>query len=401
MLLNKGVILGVLVLLLPTSTLFGDYFTFYDELFVAIVLVYSLLFNRSKIDKTLFVMYISILMIGFLSNIMYPIYPSAKSVVVDAFTCLKPITILIFLPFSLNEKEKKSTYTIFLSFARVYIVVTFLFGIISQFFDLGLTAGGRYGISAYTFFYNNHSGFGISVIAAIIILAASDIRNLIFTFYFTIASFTLLLTTKGVIYSFLLISFLLFIMGRSVKIKISHIIILAGFMVLISLFQIKTYFMNSESARMAFIGSSIILGSEFFPFGTGFATFGGKEAFENYSVLYERFGFEYIWGLSPSTGMFAHDNYMAMIIAQNGFIGYLLYLILLWLIFRKINNLPFSGKRLKVVIVAGLIMLYISSIATGVFKTDNGVFLASIISILLPPEHEIKQLQEAKLADVI
>ena len=389
MLINKGTIFGILILLLPASTLFGGIFSFYDELFVLLVVICGVLFNRNNIDRKLLYIFILILALGFISNIRYPIYPSFRSVLVDAFTLFKPFWVLIFLPGCFDEKQKRKAYKIFLPLAQVYIITAFLFGILSQFVDLGMTSGHRYGIKAYYFLFNNHSGFGISIIASILILSASYIRNYIFGFYFILASIILFFTTKGVMYSFLLVSWVLFsIRSNSFKIKTWHIIFLGTAIAVISSFQIKTYFMDSESARMVFIYSSLVLATEFFPFGTGFATFGGKEAYENYSVLYERFGFSNIWGLSKANGMFAYDNYMAGIIAQVGFIGYLLFLILLWLIFKRINSITFQNKRLKITILAALFMLYVSSIATGIIKTDNGVFLVSIISVLLPIENK-------------
>ncbi len=403
MLINKGTIFGIFILLLPASTLFGGLFSFYDELFVLMVVICGIVFNRKNINRKILWVFIAILAIGFISNYKYPIYPSVKSVLVDAFVLFKPFWVLIFLPGCFNDKQKREAYKIFLPLAKMYIVIAFFFAILSQFVNLGMTSGSRYGIKAYYFLFNNHSGFGISIIAGILILSASRIRNFIFTIYFVLATITLFFTTKGVIYSFLLISWMLYLIrSDSFKIKTWHIILLGTAIAVVSSFQIRTYFMNSESARMVFIYTSLVLATRFFPFGTGFATFGGKEAFENYSVLYEQFGFNNIWGLSKSTGMFAYDNYMAGIIAQVGFLGYLLFLILLWLIFKKINSLTFPNKRLKVTTLAALLMLYVSSIATGIIKTDNGVFLVSIISVLLPYENEShSDNAELKKTDII
>ena len=383
MLVDRGTLIGFLIVLLPISILFEE-LSYYDELLVLGTCSYAFLFRKTVRYRIELRLLTTIFILGIISNILYPIYPSIVSVLIDAFTCFKPLLILIILPGFLKSNEQISASIIFLYFSRIYIVIVFVLGLISQVMDLGLTEDSRYGINAFLFVFPTHSSFGITVIACVLILGMARIRAHIFSLYFVLAFVTLLLTTKGVIYSFLSVTvFLFFFKKEGFRIKMWQIMSIVLLIGALSVFQIKSYILDAGSPRMAFIISSVQLAIEFFPFGTGFATFGGQEAFDNYSVLYERFGFENIYGLSRSTGFFANDNYMAMILAQNGFIGLILYILLLFFIFKKINIRPFDSKKIKVLVVAALLMMYVSSIATGIFKSAIGVFLACVISIVI------------------
>jgi hypothetical protein len=72
-----------------------------------------------------------------------------------------------------------------------------------------------------------------------------------------------------------------------------------------------------------------------------------------------------------------------MILAQIGYLGLLFYCIILGIIFQLINKDSMLNFRLKNVMLSALLMLIISSIATGIIKTPNGVLIFAILGILL------------------
>ena len=63
---------------------------------------------------------------------------------------------------------------------------------------------------------------------------------------------------------------------------------------------------------------------DYFPLGTGFATYASDSAFKNYSPVYIKYGFLSESEVSPAS-YFMNDTFWSIIIAQTGFIGILLY----------------------------------------------------------------------------
>ena len=62
-------------------------------------------------------------------------------------------------------------------------------------------------------------------------------------------------------------------------------------------FQIRNYLINEKAPRHLFFKYSIITATEYFPLGSGFATFGSDMAAKKYSDLYVKYGFEPLHGM--------------------------------------------------------------------------------------------------------
>ena len=130
--------------------------------------------------------------------------------------------------------------------------------------------------------------------------------------------------------------------------------------------QIKFYFVDNITARGLFLLYGLITANNFFPFGAGFSTYGSNMAKVNYSPLYTEYGFSSYYGMSAEQPQFLNDNFWPMIIAQFGWISFILYAFILVLFF-KIVNIEFSLKQLK---IAGFILFFLliySSIGGPIF----------------------------------
>jgi len=66
---------------------------------------------------------------------------------------------------------------------------------------------------------------------------------------------------------------------------------------------------------------SIEIAKQFFPLGSGFATYGSFMAKEHYSPLYTTLGYNMIYGMSENIPYFLSDSFWPIIIAQFGFVG--------------------------------------------------------------------------------
>jgi hypothetical protein len=300
----------------------------------------------------------------------------------------KYLLVFIFLRNIVSEKSRDVVVRQLTFIAKIYIVVALFCGIISQFINIGMTPlTGRYGIKAFTFVFGT-SMFPISVIVCLLIISFSKKKSNYFILYFIFSFIILILVTKGVFYSFLAfcIVFFITIRNKESKINIIHLILSLITLIYISTYQINTYLQRDadNSIRMLFIEYGFLTANKYMPFGSGFATYGSAEAAKNYSPLYYEYGFNKFYGMGEEGGKFLHDNYWATIVGELGYFGFVIFFVILYFTFRIVNDYKEISSRSKILIMSTLLMLYVSSVATGIIKSVSGTFLFSVLAILLP-----------------
>ena len=96
--------------------------------------------------------------------------------------------------------------------------------------------------------------------------------------------------------------------------------------------QIQFYYLNDniDAIRRVMTLDGIQLANEVFPLGTGFATFGSSAAYQFASPLYSKLG--YLLDGTQSLG----DVFWPIIIAQNGWIGLLIFLYIIYCFLKNI-----------------------------------------------------------------
>jgi len=383
-------------MLLPVSYIIPGVFAYYDEFFVFVCAFFHLTTSRkrfSRRDRWIFFNIIITYLIGLTSNLQSNLIVSPPPIIIDMLTIYKQFLVFVLLRKVLSEHERQVFVNFLTPISKFYIILTFILALLSQFIDIGMTFDERYGIKAFCFVFGNQSAFGISVVACLLIISASTLPNRKFVLYVVLSFVTLLQTTKGVIYSFLTVSFIIFIIDNKANIKIRHLVIFAAAIFLISSYQITTYITDYNSPRMHLLLNSFKVANDYAPFGSGFATYGGEQAKQHYSPLYVKYGLLYVYGLGTGHngkhGNFLNDNYLAMIIAQTGYFGTLIYIVILFQLFQILNEDKRSSIRYKTIAMAAFAMLVVCSIGTGIIKSTNGVFLFTLLAIL--PSNENPQ----------
>ena len=168
----------------------------------------------------------------------------------------------------------------------------------------------------------------------------------------------------------IVITFLFFFMCRMRR-KVSPLMWIAvlAMVVLVSYDQFEYYFveLSGESARFALNSTGPKIAMDYFPIGTGWASFGSMFSIEPYSPVYHAYGLDTIWGLTPSMSLYVADCYWPMILAQTGFIGGLFYVLAVGTVLYYIMRM---GRRNASACVSGLsVMIYllISSTSEAAF----------------------------------
>ena len=130
--------------------------------------------------------------------------------------------------------------------------------------------------------------------------------------------------------------------------------------------------------------TSITILKDYFPIGTGFATFASHSAAVNYSPVYTKYGFELIYELRNSvTGTFFDDQFWPIILGQTGAIGTVCYVYVLFTLFKKIQRLFNVNLDLYMSALFVFIYLFISSIAEPAFNNSVAIPLAMTLTMAM------------------
>lgn len=152
--------------------------------------------------------------------------------------------------------------------------------------------------------------------------------------------------SKSTTAEFFIIFFCLFYLFS--KYKKSRIIICAIIAICISLFafvfkdKIIGYFFNSDAPRNQLYYYSFYFFKQRFPFGLGFSFFGGKIAANYYSPIYDLLGWRETYILGENSG-FLLDTYYTAIIGETGFAGSILFIYIIFRMFRLIKKRKANG----------------------------------------------------------
>lgn len=159
--------------------------------------------------------------------------------------------------------------------------------------------------------------------------------------------------------------------------------------------QIFLYFNpeNNTTARFLLQLGSKNLAQMYNPLGVGFGQFASEGAKNHYSQWYYILNLDKVWGLTPDSPGFATDTWWPAILGETGYLGFVLYSIMLFLILMKLYKIYQKSMKLdyanleKYSLIAFLmgIQLIIESSAYQVFVTSPqyliwGIFTGIVLS---------------------
>ncbi|MDR3268087.1 MAG: O-antigen ligase domain-containing protein [Tannerella sp.] len=131
---------------------------------------------------------------------------------------------------------------------------------------------------------------------------------------------------------------------------------------------------------------------DYFPFGSGFASFATFSSGEYYSEIYAKYGIESVWGLSKQYHSFISDTFYPSL-AQFGVMGIVLYLSF-WIYIVKKAFLNYrKSKNIKLFIIAILIVCFltIESTTGSTFIAQGGFFVMMIMGLVLSDANRNEQ----------
>lgn len=362
---------------------FIGFFRYYDEILTAILFIrFIIIFLQNKckikkVDKIEIYILLGIclvMVIGLISNYFSKLQ-SIKYILIDLFSCIEIFLLYCSLKhFKLNTNNIMNILT---AFSKFMSIIIFFCGLLNIFFDIGMEYDVRYGIKSFTFIYSNPGTLVIVLVSLLAILDTNFRRNLL---YIIMVVVSMLFTLRGLgIVTAGIYIVIRFLLAKENKIGLKQMLILLFISLLIGSSSIYTYF-GQDTPRSALLINGVKIANDYFPIGTGFGTYGSDVTKESYTDLYYTYELNKYYGLSENFSAFITDNYWPMIVAQFGWVGFIIVISIIVLIFldvkKNINNINAGGLYIII------IYIIISSVAAQLLAHYLGVLLFLIIALL-------------------
>lgn len=370
-----------------------DFFNYWDEIIEIILILCGLVQvfrKKEKLSKNTIRIIISlsiIILIGFLGNLRFGYMNSIWAIFKDVIGFLKfPISLLILNNLEFYNVFDKINYKFFEKIIKWIVIIIFLLGIISIFFNIGLSQNElRYGIKPYQFLFTHPTFLVLSSVFLLSIIETFEFKdNTKLYLYEGMILVTIILTmrTKGFAIAgiFILVKYLLpkfkeiknLLNFRQLKIK--NVLFIIFSMIIISA---TVYFVGSKiflyisfpsSPREVLYKGALTLVTKCFPFGSGFGTFASHVSGEYNSLIYEFIKVPYYWTESGNEINVLGDAGYAYYLGQLGIFGFIIFAFILYELYRL--TMSVSKSKLSIIILWLYILL---SLTTEAILLNNGL----------------------------
>ena len=175
--------------------------------------------------------------------------------------------------------------------------------------------------------------------------------------------------------------------GKSNRLSVVHIALGLTAVALIGMDQYINYYQSAGYARGELARQAIAVANDYFPLGTGFATYGSAVTaqIDNYSPLYYAYGLSAVWGLAPGAASFLSDTFWPTVLAQFGYFGLVAFAALLIALFAMCYKAG-GGSRLPVICIFAYLL--ISSTSESSFFNPSAAYLAMCAGLAICPAGE-------------
>lgn len=380
---------------------------FFPEIITIILAGYMILdfILYSRIPKLIFKIFIAfflLILIGLVGNYNSGIARSAQMIFMDVFYVTK--VFICFCGSWLLFKRiynKKQIITSLGKISKLIVLISFAFLIINLIFDIGMSDDIRYGIPSFKFIFES-SGWLNQYWVLIIILQTAELqysisKKNIFFIILSLIIWIFTLRSRAFVMVVIYCVFYIWLMNeKNIKdygrrlFQFKNIIIAIILIVAVGYDQIENYFLGPKvSARSLLLTTSIKIMRDFFPFGTGLATYGTEMAREYYSPIYYRYGLNNFWALQKG-GSELTDCYWPAIGGEFGILGIILMVFIISIVFRECLSKTRRHKFIFMSVALYLIYLLISSTATGIFTSDVTAMYMIFIGLFVSGHEKVE-----------
>ena len=379
--------------------------SYLDEVLGVLSLLYVLYYaitNYKHLSKTdiLFIvaLFLSIAW-GVISNLTSGISRTWFSIGVDAVVETKVLACFFWMKTIVTPKVRDDIVRIWTPIAKLFLVVAVVCGVLTLFFDTGMYNGMRFGIRSYTFIYHHAHQFTMAAISSLLLILVHDEKkmNTLVNLWIAITMTMLVLTTKGPALVFVAVGiFLMLYFKKHRKLSGIAVAVVCVLILAMGIYQIQNYLLEPNTPRNVFTVYSLKTANRYFPFGSGFATFGSDQASRDYSPLYYEYGFNTMWGMGTKNGWFLSDNFWQGSLAQFGWLGLCIYIVPYMLVFAYISRSDYLRKT-KSLLLAHVIQLYVHGFGSATLSSLTGVLGFLVLGMIVGGGRTTKSSKEGML----
>ncbi|MFT8414376.1 MAG: hypothetical protein ABF643_08830, partial [Oenococcus oeni] len=273
---------------------------------------------------------------------------------------------------------------IFGKLIKIFLLIAICFCFLNLFRVVDMSQGTNdFIIRNFRFFFGFPASFAIFVLSLFGIILDTT-KSIFKQFFFWISLLLIVSTLKTQSLFFAMVLILLSIyIGRKRRINLRKIFLILLAALPIAIPSVTNYFhTTSYSPRQVLILGGFNLSKQFFPFGSGFATFGSAIASKNYSPIYIQLGYNSLYGMGLNgDNSFLSDNFFAALIGELGALGILIFFGLVIVILRVFLQ-PESNKNLSCYCISMFISLIAINISSSFFSSATGALMMCILAVV-------------------
>lgn len=387
------IILFLFVFNAPLSEHINSAFSYIDDVtMVILILIFGILIIRKKgkvfigqHEKIILISFGLMYVLGLIGNIISEFQNNLFAILVDMLSWTKFFIAYVGLVNILKEHTANKYYGYLKKFSKFMIIIGIILEILNLTTDIELTLPwlGRYGIKAFALF--SHPTFASAIFVGLTsILLVEPKKNAIWILLGLIL-IGATLRTKSIAFIGMIIYSLLFFRK---KINIFKVVIIGVLVVIVGYSQIQFYFLDFEAPRAKLLSTSIKIANEYFPTGSGFATFGTTMSGKFYSKAYEKYGLNNNRGLTEDSYSYIGDGGWASIIGEFGYIGTALFLLMIVCVILSIKSRIYQSGVQFLPYISLLGYLLISSTNETAFNSNYTVLYAIILAIIVKKQQK-------------
>ncbi|MGO5165830.1 MULTISPECIES: hypothetical protein [unclassified Candidatus Paralachnospira] len=404
---KKTLIYYNLFLLLLVAPLITPYISMFSAVDEAITIIgIGIVCNNYILKKyipgcKIFYLLIVIICIGVLSTVVYKIALLPIAAIYDFILLAKPFVIfLIFL--SIPETVKKEILQGLNGIAKVIFVFIFIYYIVYRTFGFFLMS------NVFPILSNMAQVSWLRVVCLNIIAATNERK--ITQKYIVIFYIGLFISGVGGFASALFASMTLYLYlyreDKERKLHIWQIIILAGACFAFAYSDLQDYIFSGNAPRALLLRYGFVTAINYFPLGSGFASYGSEMAKRYYSKLYYEYGFDRIWSMSPEANREGsnygvttlNDCYLGMIVGQYGWIGFFCYIGIIYAIYKLLSRGQ-NNTYSKAALISTLITILSSIMVSNNTSSFWGICMYAVMGLAVIPYKIIDEGQENDIID--
>lgn len=394
---KKPKLIDISLMLILFLFVFNGFFTKYisgvfsyieDIAMIVMILIFMIQIIRKrgkiyleKYEKVILVSYVLIYILGIIGNIVSEFQESKFAILVDILSWTKFFIAYIGLVNIIKKDTADKYYLYLVSFAKLIIVIGLVLELLNLTTNIELADKlyARFGIGAFSLF--SHPAFTSSIFAGLTsILLVEPKKNKVWIFFGLILT-AATLRAKSIAFVCLIIYSLIFL--RNNKNVLLKVLILGMLVVIVGWSQIQSYFLDPTASRARVLNTSIEIANDYFPTGSGFATFGTMISGQYYSKAYDEYGLNDRWGFREDAYSFVADGGWATIIGEFGYIGTILFIVILICLILSIKERTYETKVQVLPYISLIGYLLISSTNEAAFNSNYALLYAIILAVIV------------------